>query len=140
MAPLPKPDYDINPRGVDRVLKSLDGPIDELNAAGKTLNANLPDAALQSQSALVAEALEAFMDHYDWPLRQTAALVEGAPKGAYKATVAYIHGDREMFERAQRSPDRGVERARSDWQREAAESDPRSHAEQLRWYAGANRS
>jgi hypothetical protein len=118
MAPLSKPDYDINPPAVGRVLKSLQGPIEELNAAGKAVNANLPDASLQSQSELVAEALSAFMDHYDWPLRQTAALVEGASKGAYNATIAYMRGDREMFERARRYPNRSEQSARQGWQRD----------------------
>jgi Family of unknown function (DUF6507) len=105
MAPLPKSQgYDIEPAGVSRVLKSLQSPVEELQAAGKDIETNLPEAAHQSQSTLVVKALTAFMDYHARPLKEVGHLVQAAPKGAVDATRAYLDGDREMFDRAQRYP------------------------------------
>jgi hypothetical protein len=102
-------DYDIDPPGVAKVLKSTAGPAKDLGIASKVCSSNLGHAVPESQSALIAKAIKAFADYHEGPLKETFRRVVACPEGAATATLSYINGDEEMLRQAQRNSAKAVQ-------------------------------
>jgi hypothetical protein len=94
--------FDIEPAGVERVLKGLRDPNKRLADAGKTITDGLPNAAKQSQSGIVAKALDDLVKWSEYGLKEISQRVVNSPQAAVDATRAYVEGDHESVRNAQK--------------------------------------
>jgi Family of unknown function (DUF6507) len=95
--------WDIDPAGVRSVVTRTAGVADAFQGQAETYAARLQSAANASGSQLVGQALVDFASHNQ---RAFAEVVERTTRvlgAAVAATNAYLAGDLEMAERAQRN-------------------------------------
>lgn len=88
--------WSIQPEGVIQVLKNVESEAIELGTSLDTLPASLEAAALGTQSAAIAEAIQGWMEMESPTLKGVSQRINAAMTGAADATKAYIQGDLEM--------------------------------------------
>lgn len=94
--------WDIDPAGVRAVVTRTQSAGDGFATAAATYQTGARQAAANCDSPIVVQALAGFATHHEHTLPALMSRTYRALTGAVKATNAYLTGDLEMAERAQR--------------------------------------
>lgn len=93
--------YDIDPVGVQAVLKKVEPHLKDVQTSGKNTEAAFMDAALASSSKVIAAALNDFAKIRSGELASARQAGWAAVDGTALAVVAYVKGDMRMMRNAQ---------------------------------------
>lgn len=94
--------WDIDPLGVRAVVQRTQAAAAGFTRGGKKYQSGAQQAAATCDSPIVTQALAIFAEHHQDTLAYLVTKTAAALTGAVKATNAYLVGDLEMAERAQR--------------------------------------
>ena len=95
--------WDIDPAGVRAVVTRTAGVAEAFQGQAETFATRLISAANASGSRLVGQALVDFAEHHRHAFSSAVDRTAKALGAAVAATNAYLEGDLEMAERAQRN-------------------------------------
>jgi hypothetical protein len=97
------PRWDIDPAGVRAVVTRTAAVAEAFQGQAETFGARLTSAANASGSRLVGQALVDFAEHHRHAFSAAVDRTAKVLGAAVAATNAYLEGDLEMAERAQRN-------------------------------------
>lgn len=100
--------WDIDPAGVNGIVLKTKGHADDFEDQLESIGAALQGGAEASASDLVASAVKGFVEHVTPDVKFVVHRSGAVLTAAIDATNAYVTGDLEMAENAQRSATAGV--------------------------------
>jgi phage-related protein len=98
--------WDIDPHGVNSVVNKTGQVARGFEGAVKSYATGLQDGANNSGSQIVAEAIKGFAEHHEKTFDSILNRVVNVLTGAANATKAYLEGDLQMAQEAQRNASR----------------------------------
>jgi hypothetical protein len=104
-------DWDINPEGVQSVLQNTQTAAEPFDALAKTYGddlTNIMNGLNYDIFVVVASAVGEYSAHWAPTLEAAAKQVGASLTGARDATMAYMNGQAEMAENAQRNAAAGI--------------------------------